>query len=163
MSAKPSAILIDTNVWVDYYVARGPRHEASVALVDALEGGQTVPFTALTSLKDTYYLIAATLKRMARESSVEVDSSLAAAANETAWGCVRNLVSIAPNIVRMGAPEALRALSIKETDPDFEDALIIAAAERVKARYIVTADRGLATRSPIPCVDPREMADILAR
>ena len=161
MTSRSIGFLIDTNIWLDYYLARGERHDIACDLIDAIEAFGANAFTAITTLKDVYYLISNELKRMSRAEGVDITDTVAASIQETAWGCVRNLLSIAPLVVGMGVGEAWRAISLKETAPDFEDALIISAAEKVHADYIVTADKILARRSPIPCLEARDAVDIL--
>ena len=44
---------------------------------------------------------------------------------------------------------------------DFEDDLLLAAAARVDADYVVTSDRALLRHAPVACLDPADMRALL--
>lgn len=44
---------------------------------------------------------------------------------------------------------------------DFEDDLVIAAAQRVDADFVVTFDRLLIHRAPVACLEPSDMTVLL--
>ncbi|MBR2835618.1 MAG: hypothetical protein IKE43_07930 [Coriobacteriales bacterium] len=142
---------------------RGEKHAAACRLIDTLEDYDIPIFTAITTLKDVYYLIGSDLKRMTRLSGEDITPQIAAAINETAWGCIRNLISIAPLMINMGSSEVWRAISLKQEDPDFEDALTITAAEKATVSCIVTGDKTLSQRSHIACFDTDTAVSILRK
>ena len=60
-------------------------------------------------------------------------------------------------IVPVGQNEALRAMTYRDLHDDFEDDLLLAAAARVDADYVVTSDRALLRHAPVACLDPVDM------
>ena len=57
--------------------------------------------------------------------------------------------------------EALRAMTYRDLHDDFEDDLLLAAAARVDADYVVTSDRALLRHAPVACLDPADMRALL--
>ena len=64
-------------------------------------------------------------------------------------------------IVPVGQNEALRAMTYRDLHDDFEDDLLLAAAARVDADYVVTSDRALLRHAPVACLDPADMRALL--
>ena len=155
----PLKLVVDTNVWLDYYLDRGPRHEAVGRVIAATAGERAAVYVTDGILKDFFFLFQQTLKEMHRSDGLVIDANLAASIEETAWACLRNIMHLAL-VVPLGAGEVWEAFALRPQHGDFEDNLIIAAAKRVDADYIVTADRQLGRRSPIPCLDVAEAASL---
>lgn len=146
-------LLLDTNVWLDYFLARTPGHAAATELVAlAADAEDLALYTSSLSIKDVAYLLERDMKAGARESGVTVTEDVAAAAREVAWGCVR-LILKSSLIVPVGHPEVLQAFTLKSVHDDLEDDLLIGLAYRAEVDYVVTYDAKLARRSPVPCLD----------
>ena len=64
-------------------------------------------------------------------------------------------------IVPVGQNEALRAMTYRDLHDDFEGDLLLAAAARVDADYVVTSDRALLRHAPVACLDPADMRALL--
>lgn len=153
MGTKPLKLLVDTNVWLDYFLARNPRHrEVARLLATAAKSESAVLYVASLSLKDVAYLLACDMKRGARKAGREITPQVVAAARETAWACVRKVVDFAL-VAPVGHAEVLQGFAYKAVHDDFEDDLILGVAYRTGVDYIVTHDDELARRSPIPCLD----------
>ena len=90
------SLLIDTNVWMDYYDASRSGSKAAFKLINnALEHGAELVYTVPSS-KDVFYLIGRAYKGVLRAVNQERSSEdLAVEACEMAWGCVRNMSEIA--------------------------------------------------------------------
>ena len=65
-------------------------------------------------------------------------------------------------IVPIGAEECDLAQSLRHAHNDFEDDLIIAAAQQSGATYVVTYDKKLAKHFPEYCKTPAEIVAALA-
>lgn len=156
-AAKPMyKIMLDTNIVVDYLMGRAPACDECRKLIIAHAEGRHAVYASALSLKDAYYLISMHLKRMERLQSGELSESMANAANEIAWSCVRQLVDcliIAP----AGRSESLRAFTFKPVHGDFEDDLIIASALSAKVDYFVSNDKRLLRHAPIACLSSADM------
>ena len=81
----PLKLLLDTNVWLDYFLARTPGHRGAAELVALAEGSEKVAlYTSALSVKDIAYLLERDMKSGAREAGLVVSEMVAAAARETA-------------------------------------------------------------------------------
>ena len=159
----PLRLLVDTNVWLDYFLARTPGHREAAELVGAAAGSEAVAlYTSSLSTKDIAYLLERDMKAGARAAGVEVTEQVAAAAREAAWGCVR-LVTERSLIVPVGHSEVLQAFALKAAHDDFEDDLLLGSAYRAEVDYVVTYDARLAQRSPVPCASVGEALEIVRR
>ena len=80
---------------------------------------------------------------------------------EVAWSESANSRS-SLTIVPIGAEECDLAQSLRHAHNDFEDDLIIAAAQQSGATYVVTYDKKLAKHFPEYCKTPAEIVAALA-
>ena len=148
---SPLKLLLDTNVWLDYFLARSALHRQVTELVTKTWQSEDVALCAASlSLKDVAFLLERDLKNQARASGEDITPSVTAAAKEAAWGCVRSICDLAL-IVPVGHAEVMQAFTYKGVHHDFEDDLILSAAARAETDLIVTHDQELARHSPLPC------------
>lgn len=145
-------VLVDTNIWLDYFLSRMDGHRATDRFIAAAGASERIAlYVASLTLKDLAFLLAAEMKRGARADGRQVTPDVAASAREVAWGCVRHVLDLAL-VVPIGHDEILHAFTYKRIHNDLEDDIILAAAARSGAGYILTNDTQLAARSPIPCI-----------
>ena len=158
MVSRQPSLLIDTNVWLDHFLASRPGHdEATSLMLFAYE--HEYPLLYPTSIaKDVFYLCASTLKRDARNKNGKITQHDATAATETAWGCVRSMRELGTGV---GADESdlWMACNLHSVHNDLEDNLIVAAAQRANATYLITSDETLIKLAPVAALTP---ADALA-
>ena len=160
MNCNPSALLIDTNVWVDNYDPSRAGNAAARQLLDyAVSHGIALLF-APTSVKDVYYLIAASLKIQERAATGSVDENAAQAINQIAWGCVDNMAELG-TLVGFDESDFLFARKLKPVHGDFENDMVLAACERSHADYLVTGDAKLRRNAPVPALSPAKMLELL--
>lgn len=153
--------LVDTNVWLDHFLARTERHGEVSAFLGRAHCSETAAlYVASLSIKDVAFLLERTMKSYARADGRPLSEDVAAAARETAWGCVRSMVALAM-IVPVGFDEVMRACTYKGVHDDFEDDLILGAATRAGVDYILTHDQTFAKRAPVPCIDVGQAAQLL--
>ena len=153
-------IVLDTNIIVDYLMGREPAcNDCRKLLLEHEKGRHAICASAL-SLKDAYYLVGMQLKRMERQSSGVLSDSMAKAANEIAWACMRQLVD-SMLVIPIGRGESLRAFTYRDIHDDFEDNLVVAAAADAKADYLVTNDEALLKHAPIACLSSSDMLALL--
>ena len=160
MRALPSSLVIDTCVWVDNYLGTRPGSGEARSLLDAAIRLDIDLLYAITSAKDVYYLVAQVLKRERAREGVPLTPSLVAANKETAWACVENMERNA-TAVGLDASDVWLAHKFKPVHDDFEDNLVVAAARRAKADYLVTNDERLLRHSPVAALSPRDMLALL--
>lgn len=153
--------LLDTNVLVDHYIGRGPRHDEVGRFIVAATARDIPLYIASLSLKDLFFIVEQDMKQTLRAAKGSLDPDGAAAARETAWSCVLNALGFAL-VVPVGYNEVLQAVTNRPQHDDFEDDLVVAAAQRANIDYLVTSDRALARHAPTACLDPKEALELLA-
>lgn len=160
MNGEPATLLLDTNVWLDSYLPNRARKEVATALISfAYERSLPLLYPAV-ALKDVFYLTAAAVKYDIRQQKGELTSCDAAAAAEIAWACVNNMREIATAV---GADEsdAWLACKLRSVHADLEDNLVIAAAQRANATYLVTNDEALIKHAPVAALTPSDALAML--
>lgn len=148
-AAVPRSLVIDTNVWLDYYLGFRAGHRNAVELLDVANALDVTLLCSVTATKDLFYLIAADFKREYRrchDGALSPDG--AAAATEVAWACLRNLEEIA-TAVGCDQSDVWMARAQRCLHEDYEDNLVIAAAQRSGADLLVTNDESLVRHSPV--------------
>jgi predicted nucleic acid-binding protein len=146
-------LLLDTNVWLDYFLREGQSVEAIERVIAlGFEGRFTLTY-APTSAKDVFFIIPRRL-RLRSEDPAASESYLPAA-----WACVSFMMEHAAT-----APQALGecelARMMRGSFPDFEDNLIVAAAQSAKASYIVTNDKKMLAAMPEFCIAPERVLEL---
>lgn len=141
-------LLLDTNVWLDYYIGTRSGHDTAMALLKTACANDVGLYYAVHSSKDLFFLISAGLKRDARaQAGGELSESAANAATEAAWGCIEHLSQIA-TAIGCDISDVWVAAKQKQLHSDYEDDLMIAAAMRAHA-LLVTGDERLVRHSPV--------------
>lgn len=156
------AILVDTNVWLDNYLGFRKGNAAAMRFIaEARRRGASLVYP-VGALQDVFALLVIELKRAARLSNpdrpvVERDVQ---AFRRIAWACVDNMREFA---VSIGADEAdvWLASKYRRLTWDLEDNMVLAAAERAKADYLVTNDKALIGKSTVAALTPDDMAVLL--
>ena len=155
-----SAVLLDTNVWIDGYMAGRPHHADALALMKACVKAEWELLIASHSLKDFWYLYWQTGKQYsiaAGDGSVESCSN---AAKVAAWAATEQIAQLA-TVVGSDSSDAWLALKMRDTHDDYEDNLVVAAALRAKPRLLVTNDRVLLSHCPVATATPADALKFL--
>lgn len=158
----PLKILIDTNIWLDYFLARSDQHRVvSEFLALAVERKDLMLYVTPLSLKDIAYQLASQMQLDARRAGREVDTHVAAAAREVSWGCVRNVLKKAI-VAPVGNTEVLNAFVFKRFHDDLEDDLILGTLDAIDGDYLMTHDAALARHTGDLCITAEEGLALLA-
>lgn len=151
MGNAPS-LLIDTNVWMDFYDGARPMHmRAQALLMQAIERDAAV-FYAVPTIKDLYYLLSCNLKRQARAEHETLRQEDALSAEAVAWACIENMQEIAAPVA-VDLSDVWLAGTYRELHRDFEDDLVAAAATRCGADILVTNDERFLRHCPVRAMD----------
>ncbi len=152
-------VVVDTNVWVDYFVADRSGHEDAVAFVNAAWEASVQLLYPVGALQDVFAILIMELKRGARKVQ-EVDEACMGALRRIAWGCVD---ALREGAVAVGADESdvWFASKYRKLNWDLEDNMVLAAAKRAGADYLVTSDRVLISKSNVAALRPADMAALL--
>jgi len=133
-------VLIDTNILLDFFEAPRPEHQVAVAAVLAMAEKGVVTCLAATSLKDLYYVLCRHLDEPTARVAVK-------AVLET-----MTLLPVDDNCCRH---------ALASSEPDFEDAIIRAAAEIAHVDYLISRDTHAFIGSTVPRVNARDILKML--
>ena len=152
-----SALLLDTNVWLDYYLATRAGHQTARTLIERACASDVELLYTVGGSKDLYYLVALYFKRAARaagaEGSGELSPEQAQAAAQAAWTCVDHLDEIA-TAVGCDQSDVWMARKQRKLHLDYEDDLVIAATLRAHGACLVTSDAQLIAHAPVAALSP---------
>ena len=155
---RDTTLLLDTNVCLSYYLPDRKESESVHNLISQAIASNVTLAVAATTLKDMYYIMQSDLKRSKRQRDGVVPEADASAIREIAWGCIETLCELA-TVVPIDASDMWIARKTKRVHADFEGDLVVAAAMRANATYLVTNDRELILHAPVAALTP---ADALA-
>jgi predicted nucleic acid-binding protein len=84
----------------------------------------------------------------------------AEAIRDIAWACVDNMSELGTPV---GADESdlWLARKYRRLHPDLEDDLVLAAAERAQADYLVTSDEALLRKAMVPALSPEDFVRVV--
>lgn len=148
-------LLLDTNVWVDNYCAHHKSSESARKLIyTAYERGLTLLYP-VGIVKDVFYVLGQEFRRMATIDG-PISEADALAIRQVVWGCIENMCSIATAV---GADEGdiWLARKYRQLTGDLEDNMVLAAARRAGADYIVTSDQNLIQHATTAALTPTDM------
>lgn len=152
-------ILVDTNVWLDYFIGLRAGHDEAAAFLRGSERVEAQLLYPAATLQDVFYLMARELKRIAR-SVAPVTESDVQAIRRIAWGCIDNMRELA-TAVGMDESDLWLACKYRTLTWDLEDNVVLAAAQRAEVDYLVTNDRVLIQRATVPALTPKDMTALL--
>ncbi len=161
MTTIPSKLLLDSNIWVDMFVEGRPGQRDALRLVSWAVRQEVALLYAASSIKDAYYLIGSREKQRVRAEGGEVTHAAAAAIDEYAWGCVHLMEELA-TVVPLDQSDIWIATKYRAIHADFEDDLVLAAAERAKADFLVTNDEALIRHAPVAALMPKDLLALVA-
>lgn len=160
MKGKPPVFLVDTNVWLDNYLGFRPNHRTSCEFLDEALAQSAVLCHAATTAKDVHFFTCSFLKKAARERGEEIDEGLALAISKLAWANLANMNEVS-TLVGVDLSDFWLASKLSAFNGDIEDNLVMACAERAKADYVVTRDKGLLRRSTVCALAPEDATALL--
>ena len=138
-------LLVDTNVWLDYYLQEGAFDEAK-RLVELAEAGKIDLLYAPTTAKDVFYILP---RRLARRNANGINVSFAPHMTQVATASPLSLA------------ECEMARMLGKRMPDLEDNLIIASGETADVDYVVTSDRRMLEAMPEVCLTPARAVEMI--
>ena len=136
MTGCPNLVLLDTNVWLDDFIPSRTRHDVVRRMVDRLIRSDVTLLFAMTSTKDVYYALASYFKGEVRRSEL--------------MGRIATPVGV-------DMSDYWVASHLKHVHHDYEDNLVVAAAQRAQADCLVTSDEALLRHTPLAAYSPEDM------
>lgn len=157
---RPTSVLLDTNVWLDAFDgARARSRRANELLAACIRQGIDVLFAA-ESAKDVFYLVSASLKRRARDEGLPMGEEQARAVCAYASACVDTMREVG-TAVGMDVSDVWLARKYQRIHRDFEDCLVLAAAQRARAALLVSSDEELVRHAPVAALSVEDALALL--
>ena len=141
-----NSIVVDKNIWLDFYLRERPQHEDAARFIRTAERFEANLGTPADAVNEVFYIVGKCLKQKIRENGGIVDESTARSINDFAWQCVEHMTDLAVSIP-MDDRTAWLTRHYREITSDYEDGSVLAACELCKARYLVTHDKKLAAQA----------------
>lgn len=160
MSEKAITMVVDTNVWLDNYLHNRDGYEAARNFFNLLSSLDIRPLYSAATLKDVFYIIASSLKTEIHREGSTLTKGDTLAIREIAWACVENMRELG-TAVCVDEADLWLACKYRRLHGDLEDNLVLAAAERVHADYLVTSDAQLIRKSTVAAFTPADMTTFL--
>lgn len=156
---KTRRLLVDTCVWLMYYVGDDEAKQRSIRelFLDCGKAGIELLY-APSTLKDVFYMLPLRLKR---KLSLEGETVADASYGTVAWGCVRQMMDMA-TAGPLSLSECELAWMLRKTHGDLGANLVVACAETSEADYIVTYDKRIIDRYGPVCVTPEQALGLLS-
>lgn len=158
-------VLVDTNVWLAYFLGVQPQCSESLRMIEACLASGTELVYAPTAPKDVFYIIQRELRRRQVEQvdggDEQAKSNRGVSFAPAAWACVERMGELA-TAAPLGAAECELARMLRSKHGDYEDDLVIACAETVDARFVATFDEQLISRFSPVCVRPADVASAVS-
>lgn len=159
--AKQLRVLIDTNVWLDFFLSRRPNCDATERLIRRCAHDDVASLYPSRSIMDVFYQVGLAYKKRIRKDGIELNDAWAHAINDQAWECVRTMRELAV-VVGMDESDLWLAYKLRDLHPDLEDDLVLAAAERAQADFLVTNDQQLIAKSTVAALTPQDMLAVFS-
>lgn len=152
---KPTSFLIDTNVWIDYELSYTESYKPAREFFRAARQCEGVRMgIAAHSLKDVFYVSRNRAKAANLKDGMPKESA-AASASVIAWSLVDHIMETA-EVVGSDYSDAYIATKQRSIHDDYEDDLVIAAAMRMGADFLVTSDADLLRHAPVAALSPED-------
>lgn len=154
-------VLLDTNVWLDAFLPDRANGGIARDLISSLLHGKVDLLYPVHVIPDVFYLSYIDIKRLLRGQGS--DELVAQAARTSAWEYVNSMREMATAVGADGSDVWL-ASKWEQVHGDVEDNMVLAAARRAKADYLVTSDQKLlshATLTGVVAISPEDMLGVL--
>ena len=90
---RPRSLLLDTNIWLDYFLGTGSSIDAISQIVESGASGSVSLLFAPTSAKDLFYILPRRLRRASGGASPGCGED--ASYRAVAWACVERMMELA--------------------------------------------------------------------
>lgn len=135
VSGKNLSLIIDTNVWIDYFMRSEVDAGASERLLEAAILSETTLLVCPTTLKDVFYI----LPRRFRQQDMR-EGKAGPSYEPVAWACVERILELATP-TPLGLFECTMARSLRDKFGDLEDNLVLGIGRIPRKR--ITSSRAM--------------------
>lgn len=150
--ARGLHLLLDTNVWLDYFLGNRPRNKETIDFLNKAQSCEAELLYSVTSSRDVAFFMESVLKNYSRQyNGGSLTEPAALAAKASAWACLEKLDELATAVGCDQSDIAFAHLQ-RHLHNSYEDNLVLAAAKRANADLLVTNDMKLIQHSPVPAM-----------
>lgn len=128
-------LLLDTNILLDAAIGDRLGHRDALALYELCRQGKAYAGVCATSLKDVYYVLCRYWNELRARTYIRV---------------------LIDSMEVQRVDSRLCSIAVESDEPDFEDGIVRACAERWKADYIISRDEKAYANSHIKRVTAEE-------
>lgn len=154
-------ILLDTNVLLDYLLHRDDHAKMAESVMELGAKNNVTLLCASLSLKDIAYLSSSAIRREFKSNESEVENfTRSFLSSRVPWHCIEQVKEMC-DIVAVDESTCDKAFSLQKRHRDFEDDLIIVAAQQSGANCVVTSDAELISHFPEYCKTSAEIVAAL--
>lgn len=153
-------VLIDTNVWLDKFLPGRSGGELASRLLARCAADDIAAMYPSRAAQDVFFQVKVHLKQGLRAEGLALSEEWAHAINEQAWDAVYAMRELA-TVAGLNEGDLWLACKYHDLHPDLEDDLVLAAANRVQADYLVTSDRQLIAKSTVAALTSQDMLAVL--
>lgn len=133
-------LLVDTNILLDAAMKERPGWSAAVLLMDEFACSEARGYVSALSLKDVYYI----LTKYAGEAAA------------------RDFICAVMDLFDIAEIDATACRTAATSDePDFEDGLVRACAEKIPVDFIISRDERAFARSSVKRLSAQDYLDLL--
>lgn len=132
-------MLLDTNVLLDFIQPDRPGFAASVQIFGAIAKDHVTALICASSLKDVYYVARKVMGDRKIREYLAAFMDLFEICSTDREAC---------------------STALSSDEPDFEDGIIRAIAERERVDFIVTRDANAFRNAEVPAVSPMKLAEV---
>lgn len=157
---KPVRILVDSCVWIDSYLGDHARFEESYQFLKKARGAGAELLYGASKLEGMFYVLVAEFRRGMCDAGGNVPENATRVAQAFAWGCIENIRELA-TAVGLDEGDLWLACKYRSVGPDLGDNVLLAAAERAHADYVVTWDKDLLSTPVTRTATPTQMVAVL--
>ena len=155
-----NVLLLDTNVWLDYFIpGRGGFEGARRLFCSAIEHDALLVYPARI-IGDVFYAVRRDAKAWMRLGGKQVNDAVGNVCRDHAWDCVKDMSELA-TAIGLDEADVWKAIKLRGLNEDLEDNFVLAAAERAHVDYLVTSDRQLIQKATVPALTPSDMTAVL--
>lgn len=162
MTKAKNAIVVDKNVWLDFYLVDRPLHAEAMQFITAAEKHDANLALPADAVKDIFFIIGRHMKQLFIQNGGIIDERMGCTIRDFAWQCVDHMTDIAVSIP-MDDRTAWLTRHYRDVSLDYEDGSVLASCELCKARYLVTHDKSLSARANIATKTAAEMACLITK
>lgn len=150
-------VMVDTNVALNYALGNEVAVDEIRCFLNTCADKDIDVLLTATSLKDMFYIMPRAYRRQLSPNSVDLPQhELDALIRDVSWHAICDAMALY-GIVGVDQDVCESAVGLRRHHPDFEDNLVMSAADSVSAKYVVTYDEQLIKHFPGICMTPKHV------